>query len=448
MTSSPNAQLSEAEWLARARHYILSTRMDARSAHGPVLVRGEGSVVWDTEGRQYLDFNSGQMCAALGHQPHRVVEAIRQACDTLIHASSSILNVYEISLAERLAALTPYGLTRSLFLESGADANEAAVQLAKVHTGRTHVASPHVSFHGLSDSTRALTFGVRDWHRGYGPYAYGNHAIMAPYCYRCPIRRSFPECQLVCLDATFELLDAELDSPLAAVITEPLFSAGGVIEPPEGWLVALKRKCEERGALLILDEAQTGLGKLGTMWACEPAQVIPDILTISKHFGGGVSISAVVTTDEIADRAQAAGFVHGHSHTSDPLACAAAEASLETIVEEDLPGRAVSLGAEWRGRLESLARQHPVIGDIRGRGLIQGVELVRDRTTREPADGLGWEVERFCRQEGLLFSVRRAGTVLRFVPPWTTTTQQFERAAFILDAGLRASAPGPSTVGE
>lgn len=430
--------MSETEWLKKARSYILRTRLDKSDVSGPVLARGEGSIVWDTNGKQYLDFNSGQMCSALGHRSPRVVSAIKQACDTLIHASSSIYNVYELELAERLAGVLPSSLCRSFFLESGADANEAAVQVAKIATGRRPIASPHLSFHGLSDSTRAFTFGVPAWHHGYGPYPPGNHAFMGPYCYQCPIHLSFPECGTVCLPGSLTVIDAEVDEPPAAFITEPLFSAGGVIEPPPGWLAALRQECDARGALLILDEAQTGLGKLGTMWAFEQEEVVPDIITVSKHFGGGVSISAVVTTNEIADAVEQHGFVHGHSHTSDPLACAAASATIDTIVEEELPAKAASIGSSWRRRLEDLASRHELIGDIRGRGLLQGVELVQDRDTRQPAYGAGTKIDAACVAAGLLLSVRRNGSVLRFVPPWTTTESQLDRAAAILDEVLAA----------
>jgi 2,2-dialkylglycine decarboxylase (pyruvate) len=432
----------EHEWLEAAEKYILRTRLDKGSVSGPVLVSGEGSVVWDVNGKPYLDFNSGQMCSALGHRSPRVVQAIRNACDTLIHASSSIFNVYEIELAEKLASITPEPLRRSFFLESGADSNEAAIQVAKAYTGRTEVASPHTAFHGLSDSTRSLTFGVQEWHRGYGPYPPGAYAFMAPYCYQCPIRQKFPDCRIACLDGAFTVLDAQLAGPLAAIITEPLFSAGGVIPPPPGWLAALRRHCDERGALLILDEAQTGLGKLGTMWAFEQEGVMPDIVTVSKHFGGGISISAVITTDEIADAVQDARFVHGHSHTSDPLACAAASATIDTIIADDLPAQAVKLGEKWSAKLAELADRHAVIGDVRGRGLLQGIELVRDRQSRAPAYGLGSALERACVEDGLLFSVRRQGSVLRFVPPWTTTDKQFAKAAQILDRRL-AETPIP-----
>jgi 2,2-dialkylglycine decarboxylase (pyruvate) len=424
----------EARLLAIAAEYSFRGRMDNREVAGPIFERGEGSTVTDVQGKTYLDFNSGQMCAALGHNHPRIVAAIKESCDTLIHASSSYFNVKEIELAGRLGRLVPPPLKRSMFLGSGSDANEAAVTIAKKYTGGFEVASPHVSFHGLSEATRALTFA--GWHPGYGPMAVGSYAIMAPYCYRCPIGKTFPGCELACLAGSLELLDAQSSGNLAAIITEPLFSAGGVIEPPPGWLGAVKQACRERDMLLILDEAQTGLGKLGTMFACEQEGVIPDLLTVSKHFGGGLEISGVVTTPEIEEVVTSRGLAITHSHTNDPITCNAAIASLDVIVGDNLPERAQHVGKAWRTRLEALATRHEVIGDVRGRGLLQGIEFVKDRVRKEPYFEAGRAVARHCLAGGLLFSVRRNGSVLRFVPPFSTTEAQLDRAADILDRAI------------
>ena len=364
---------SEAELLDAARRYSFGGRMD-KSAGGPIFVRGRGSVVEDINGKQYLDFNSGQMCAALGHNHPTVTAAIKRACGSLIHAHSSYFNVEEIGLAERLAGLLPRPLQKSMFLQSGADANEAAVNIARKYTGGFEVASPHVGFHGMSDTTRALTFA--GWHAGYGRPAPGTMAMGAPYCYRCPLRQTFPDCEYACLDTSFELIDAQTASRPAAVLTEPLFSAGGVIEPPRGWLAELKRRCEARGMLLILDEEQTGLGKLGAMFAFEDEGVIPDIITLAKHFGGGVSISAVTTSAEIEERVVRSDFVVTHSHSNDPLACAAGAASLDVVEQDRVPEQARRLGGRLKSKLLALAERFELIGDVRGRGLLQGIEMV------------------------------------------------------------------------
>ena len=431
----------EGELLRTARRYSFGGRMD-KSGTGPVFARGSGSTVVDVTGREYLDFNSGQMCAWLGHNHPAIVRAIAEACETLIHAHSSYYNDKEIELARQLGELLPDPLQKSLFLQSGADANEAAVNIARKYTGGYEVASPHVSFHGMSDTTRSLTFA--GWRKGYGPPDPGATAILAPYCYRCPLGLKPDSCDIACLDASFELLDAQTTSRPAAVLTEPLFSAGGVIVPPEGWLERLRDACHERGMLLILDEEQTGLGKTGRPFAFEHEGVVPDVITLAKHFGGGVCISSVTTSAAIEEAVTASEFIVTHSHSNDPLACAAGTATLDVLAEERVPERAASLGAYLRGKLAGLAERFRSIGDVRGRGLLQGIELVRDRETKEPATDEGRAIAERCMERGLIFSLRRDGSVLRFVPPVSTTEAQIDEAVAILAEALEAeTAPAP-----
>ena len=234
------SQYTEEELLDMARKFSFRSRMDRNAVSGPVMVWGRGSVVRDVNGKEYLDFNSGQMCAALGHNHPRIVQALQESAETLIHSHMSMFNDREIILASRMAEISPPGMNRSMFLTSGSDSNEAAMAIAKRYTGGYEVASPAVSFHGMNDSTRAVTFS--GWHEGYGPYAPGNYPIFAPYKYRCSFCRERSDCDFSCLNSSFELLDAQAAGQLAAVITEPLFSAGGVIDLPEGWLRELKKK--------------------------------------------------------------------------------------------------------------------------------------------------------------------------------------------------------------
>ena len=427
-------KLTEAELLEIARKYSFRSRIDSNSVSGPIMVWGRGSVVRDVNGKEYLDFNSGQMCGALGHNHPRITQALQESCETLIHSHMSMFNDKEIILAARLAEITPDGMDRSMFLTSGSDSNEAAMAIAKRYTGGYEIASPAVSFHGMNDSTRAVTFS--GWHEGYGPYAPGPYPILAPYEYRGAHCRDRGGCDYTCLNTSFDLLDAQADGQLAGVITEPLFSAGGVIDLPQGWLRELKRRCEDRGALLIVDEAQTGLAKLGSMWGFDHEGVIPDIFTISKHFGGGVAISAAITTDEIEEKVSGSGLVVGHSHSNDPMPCNAAIASIDIIMEEILVDVSRRIGEYWREHLERLAKKHHIIGDIRGRGLLQGIELVTDRDTREPAFDQGRAIGRLCLENGLILSVRRKGSVFRFVPPFTTTEAQLDEASQILDHAI------------
>ena len=293
----------------------------------------------------------------------------------------------EVQLAKKLGEIVPRPLKKSMFLGSGSDSNEAAITIAKKYTGGYEVAAPHVNFAGLGTGSRQVTFA--GWHSGYGPGMPGVFALIAPYCYRCPLGLTYPSCDIACLKTSMELLDAQSTGNLAAVITEALFSAGGVIEPPPGWLARLAQAVHQRDMLLIIDEAQAGLGKLGTMFACEQEGVVPDLMTISKHFGGGIEISAVITTPEIEEKVAQRGLVIGHSHTNDPLACNAAMATLDIIIEDNLPEKARTVGDYWKRHLQALSQKYDVIGDTRGRGLIQGIEFVKDRMSKEPFSSSG-----------------------------------------------------------
>jgi 2,2-dialkylglycine decarboxylase (pyruvate) len=424
----------EADLLVAAEKYSFRGRIDKSSATGPIFTSARGSVVTDLQGNDYLDLNSGQACATLGHNHPHIVAAIHEACETILHSHSSYYNLKEIELASRLAGLFPDPLRKSLFGESGSDANELAMVIARIYTEGRAIFSPHTSYHGLSMGARSVTY--TGWRRGHGPQAADTHPMLAPYCYRCPLAQTFPSCGFACLTTSFELIDAQVTEQPAAVITEPLFSAGGVIDPPPGWLARLRELCHERGMLLIVDEEQTGLGRLGVMFGFERDDVVPDLVTLAKHFGGGVGVSSVTASAEIEEKVCEAGFTATHSHSNDPLLCAAGLASIDIVLSEDVPAKARALGTHLRARLAELMERHDLIGDIRGSGLLIGIELVRDRDTKEPALVEGLEIERLCLEDGLIFSTRRGGAVLRFAPPATTTTSQLDQAMEILERAL------------
>lgn len=414
------------------RNNLLGVGADVVPAsEGPIFQRAEGSLIWDTEGKCYLDFNSGQMCSALGHNNPRVAKAVRESITTLTHASSVYYNVPQIELARMLAETLDAPLKRSLFIQSGADSNEGAILFARRATGRMGIAAFHFSFHGYTDVTRAVSYCATG--PGYGPTLPDLYAIPTPYPYRAPSEDTGESWWRPLLLLGFELLDRQCAGNLAGVIVEPLVSAGGVIEMPQGYLAALQKEVHDRGALLIFDEAQTGLGKLGTMFAYQQEGVVPDIITLSKHFGGGLALSATITSDDIEEKALQGGMTFGHSHSSDPISCAAGLASLEEIIENKLYAEAQKIGESWQARMVELQKTQEVIGDIRGRGLLQGVEIVRDPATKEPATEECGRIFSTCLKDGLLFSVRGPHkNVLRFVPPFTTTEAQLDQASEIL----------------
>jgi len=405
----------------------------------PILAAAHGSTVEDTQGKEYLDFQSGQMGAALGHRHPRVMAAVRRATETFVHASNIMLNVPRLELHERLGHLLVPPLQKSLFLVTGSDTIEASVDLARKATGGLDILGLHDGLHGsTSYISRSLSFAwTRQKHASIAP---GTSAILTPHCYQCPVASTFPKCEFLCLKVSMELADANFTSRPAAVIAEPILSAGGVIVPPPGYFQAVQQVCADRGMLLIFDEAQTGLGKTGRMFGFQHEGVVPDIMALSKHFGGGVPVSAVCTTAEIAQRAVASGFFATRSHATDPLLCAAGVASLDAIVEEDLPGRAAWIEQRMKAAFAEMATRYEVIGDVRGRGVLLGLELVTDRERKTPANEVAAAVERRCLEAGLILQLRGTGpgrkNVLRLVPPMTTTEAEIDRALSIIDAAL------------
>jgi 2,2-dialkylglycine decarboxylase (pyruvate) len=404
----------------------------------PILAGSLGSTVVDTDGRQYLDFQSGQMGAALGHQHPRMVRRIHETMQTMLHSSNAMLNVPRLRLHARLAEVLPRPLQKSLFLVSGSDSIEGAVDLARKATGGTDIVGLHAGLHGsTSFISRSVSF---VWNRQKHAVAPGMQAILAPHCYRCPLGLTYPSCALQCLKTSMVLADANFTNRPAAFIGEPILSAGGVIVPPPGYYAALHQEVRTRGMLMIMDEAQTGLGKTGKMFGFQHEDgLVPDIVTISKHFGGGLPISAVCTTPEIADRAVANGYFATRSHATDPLLCAAGEESINIVVEEDMAGRAARIERRIRAAVGEMANEFELIGDMRGRGVLLGIELVTSRATRAPATEQARIIANHCQENGLIFQLRGVSgmqNVIRLVPPMTTTDAEIDRAMSILRAAL------------
>ena len=406
-----------------------------------LIVRAEGSYVETAEGGRVLDFTAGQICATVGHNHPRVGAAIRQALDEVVHLNSWMLSPPVLELAETLLATVPAPLERAMFLSTGGESVEAAVRMAKLRTRRFEVASLTRSWHGLTGGAASLTLAAG--HRGYGPVMPGSFALPAPYAYRCPVRHCDGDCDCTCLEAGFDLFDqASVGSP-AAVVAEPVLSAGGVIVPPPGYFARLAELCTERGMLLVLDECQTGLGRLGTMYGFELYRLVPDFLVLSKTLGGGIPIGAVLTSAAIEEDCFDRGFLHVTSHVSDPLPAAAAKAVLQVVRDEDLPGRARRSGERLLGHLRELQGRHETVGDVRGVGLLCGLELVEDRDGRRPAERLGLELSEECERRGLSINLVRGGSggaanCLRMAPPLTVRDDEIDLAADILDSSLAA----------
>ncbi|HAT35495.1 MAG TPA: hypothetical protein DCS82_07250 [Rhodospirillaceae bacterium] len=412
----------------------------------PVLAKSEGTVVTDTDGKEYLDFQSGQMGAALGHQHPRIVAVIEKTMKSLMHSTNTMLHVPRLKLHETLGKLLPKPLEKSLFLVSGSDSIEGSVDLARKATGGLDIIGLHAGLHGsTSYVTRSLSFNWSRWkHSAVAP---GTNSVLTPYCYRCPVGQNHKKkCGFECLRISMELADANFTAKPAGFIAEPILSAGGVIVPPEGYYKAVRKACDKRGMMLIFDEAQTGLGKTGKLFGFQHEKgVKPDIIAISKHFGGGLPISAVCSTAEVAQKAVDNGYFATRSHATDPVLCAAGEESLNIVVDEDMPGKAAKIEKKIKGAFRKMAREFELVGDIRGRGVLLGIELVKDRRTKKPANEETQKIFDYCMDKGLIFQIRGVRdmkNVIRLVPPMTTPKEQVDRAMSIMYDAFKSVAKG------
>jgi 2,2-dialkylglycine decarboxylase (pyruvate) len=427
---------SDAFWRSADRHLVRYS--GAGGFTREIIESAAGSFLTTVDGRRILDFTSGQMSAILGHSHPEIVATVRERIGTLDHLYSGMLSRPVVELAERIAASLPDSLDKVLLLTTGAESNEAAIRMAKLVTGRHEIVSFARSWHGMTQAAASATYS--SGRKGYGPAAPGNFAIPTPNPYRPDF--TTPEGELDWqrqLDFGFDLIDAQSVGSLAACIVEPILSSGGVVEPPPGYLVALQRKCRERGMLLILDEAQTGLCRTGTWYAFERDGVVPDILTLSKTLGAGLPLAAVVTSREIEQTAHDRGFLFFTTHVSDPLVAAVGNTVLDVLERDKLDRRARELGGALADGLRELATRHSVIGDVRGRGLLVGLELVLDRETKESSDELGTAVTRRCLELGLHMNIVQLpgmGGVFRIAPPLTATEDEIALGLTILDEAI------------
>lgn len=422
------------------RHLI---RYAGRGAFSPGLVeRAAGTSLFTEDGRELLDFTSGQMSAILGHSHPEIVATVREQIGRLDHLYSGMLSRPVVELARRLVESVPGPagepvLDKALLLTTGAESNEAALRMARLVTGRHEVVSFARSWHGMTQAAANATYVAG--RTGYGPAAPGHFALPVPDRFRPAIvdaagnldwRRQ--------LDLGFDLIDAQSVGSLAACIVEPVLSSGGVVDLPPGYLAALRDKCRERGMLLIVDEAQTGLCRTGEWYAYQRDGVVPDFLTLSKTLGAGLPLAAVLTTAEIEQEAHERGYLFFTTHVNDPLPAAVGNTVLDVLIRERLDERARDLGKLLQDGLWELAARHPVIGDVRGRGLLVGMELDTGSGAAD-TDALGAAVTRRCADLGLHMNIVQLpgmGGTFRIAPPLTITDAEVARGLEILDAAL------------
>jgi 2,2-dialkylglycine decarboxylase (pyruvate) len=425
-------------WRAAGQHLIRY----GGSFHPRIIERAAGAYVYDALGNAILDFTSGQMSSILGHSHPDVVATVTQSVATLDHLHSAMVSRPLVELAEAITATLPPRLSKIQLLTTGAESNEAAIKMAKLATGKYEVVSFDLSWHGMTSGAASATYSAG--RAGYGPAMPGSFALPTPNAYRSPFRHPDGSYDWETeLDYGFAMIDAQSSGNLAAVLVEPILSSGGIIEPPLGYFARLKQMCAERGMLLILEEAQTGLGRTGQMYAFERDGVAPDILTLSKTLGAGLPVAMVITSAQIEEACHERGYLFYTTHVSDPLAAAVGLTVLNVIERDGLVARARSLGKVMTDRFRELAAKYAVIGDVRGRGLLQGIELVQDKASRQPAPALGAAVTAACLERGLHMNIvtlpGAGGAIFRIAPPMTITDDELSRGLEILDESIQAS---------
>jgi adenosylmethionine-8-amino-7-oxononanoate aminotransferase len=441
-----DAQTTEERFL---RHIFVRDQMAEWSRQPLVMARADGVFYWDVHGKRYLDALSGIYTVSLGHNNRRVIDAVLRQLDTL-HFSPPMhgTNPVAVQLANLLAELAPGDLSAVKFQCGGAEVTEAAIKLARQYhrltgsPGKYKVISRYLSWHGSTLGALSAS-GLKGRKTVNEPLAPGFLHVFPPTCYRCPFGKSYPDCGVTCATLVERVIEMEDPDTVAAVMVEPIGHTGGIIDPPAEYLPILRAACDRYNVLLIFDEIITGMGRTGHLFAADTFGVVPDVLCTAKGLSGGYApLSAMICRGPIADAfwgpaSENPGFVEGHTFEGNPVSCAAGIAVLREILGRDLCANARRQGERLREGFLSLARKYGVIGDVRGKGLLQGVEFARDPGTKEsfPAEvGFGLRVGRRALANGLL--CRFDPHWLAFGPALTVTAEQLDEMLAVLDRSL------------
>jgi 4-aminobutyrate aminotransferase-like enzyme len=394
--------------------------------------------LWDSEGKKYLDFFGGIVTISVGHTNPKITSVMKQQIDKLQHTSTLFPNEAIVSLAEKIAQITPGDISQCMFTNSGTEANETAVQLARIHTGNFEIVALRHGYSGRSQLAQGLT-GHAPWRKSLPATVGVVHALNA-YCYRCPLGKTYPSCEVACAKDVEATIQTTTSGQIAAFLAEPIQGVGGFITPPKEYFKIVFKIVKDYGGLFISDEVQSGWGRTGKKWfGIEQWEVTPDIITSAKGMGNGVPIGLTATRPEIA-----ASFKGLQISTfgGNPVTSVTAKAVIDLIEQDNLMENAATVGGYFRQGLEDLQRKHALIGDVRGMGLMQAMELVKDRVTKEPAVQ---EISAFmeeCRKRGLLIGKGGLmGNVIRMSPPMNIAKSDVNEAIRIMDDAFTAIQP-------
>jgi 4-aminobutyrate aminotransferase / (S)-3-amino-2-methylpropionate transaminase / 5-aminovalerate transaminase len=420
--------------VAREQRHIAPGLQSFALHAGLAMARGEGCTLIDEDGRRYVDFIAGIGVGSVGHCHPHYVESLKRQVERLTFGSFATET--RARFLELLATVTPEGLTRVQLFSGGAEAVEAALRLAKAATGKHEVIGFWGGFHGKTGGVLGLL--GSEFKHGLGPFLPGQY--LSPYgdCYRCPLKLTYPDCGIACAEYLRDVIRFQTGGALAAIIVEPIQGTAGNVVPPPGFLRAVEAVARDHGALLIADEMLSGFGRTGAMWGAEHDGVVPDVMTVGKGMGGGFPLSGVISTEALTARKPWSNpSASSSSYGGNPLAAAAGLAALEIIVEEDLVRNAERVGKSMLLRLEGLKEKYACVGEVRGKGLMLGIELVKDRRTKEP---LGKDVTRALYEECLrrgLVAMTYAPSI-RLNPPLVISEETALAGLAILDEALGA----------
>lgn len=402
------------------------------------ISKARGAIMVDVDGRELIDFAGGIGVNNVGHCHPKVVAAIKDQAEKYIHTCFHVA-LYEpyVELAARLNELAPGDFAKmTMFANSGAEADENAIKIARYATKRPAVIAFENGFHGRTLMTMTLTSKVKPYKLGYGPFAPETYRIPYAYCYRCPFGMTYPECKASCADYLEEFfINHVAAEQTAAIIAEPIQGEGGFITPPPEYFAKLQAICQKYGILLIIDEIQTGMGRTGKIFAIDHWGIKPDLITTAKSLAGGMPLSAITGRAELMNMSHAGGL--GGTYGGNPISCRAALAVLEILLEDGLLKTAGELGAKLTARFAELQKTHEIIGEVRGKGPMLALELVRDRETKEPAGAEAKMLTKLCFEKGLvILSCGNHGNVIRVLMPLVITDAELDRGIAILDESL------------
>ncbi|HXZ78630.1 MAG TPA: aspartate aminotransferase family protein [Terriglobales bacterium] len=426
--------MTKEEIIRKYRKYLFSS---VTTYYSDPLVTDHAKMqhVWDVDGNQYLDFFGGIVTISVGHCNPRVTSKVKEQVDKLQHGSTLFPNETIVAIAEKLASITPGEISKTYFTNSGTEANETAIQLARVSTGHYEIVALRHGYSGRSQLAQSLT-GQYTWRKSL-PTGFGVVHALNPYCYRCPLGLKYPDCGVACANDVENLIQTSTSGRIAAFIAEPIQGLGGFITPPPEYFKIVFNMVKKYDGLFIADEVQTAWGRTGKKWfGIEHWQVVPDMITSAKGLANGAPVGVTMTTEKIAEGFQGLQI---STFGGNPVSCVAAKATIDLIEEDHLMDNAETVGNYFRQGLESLKSKHPFIGDVRGMGLLQAIELVKDGSTKEPAPQETNRLMEEARKRGLL--IGKGGlyaNVIRMSPPLNISKADVDEAIRILDESLAA----------